>query len=294
MTQLQAVHNQNALTIEQKELIRDTVAKGCTDDELKLFLYQCSRRGLDPLLKQAHAVKRWNKKLNRDEMTMQTAIDGFRLIAERTGQYEGQDGPFWCGPDGKWVDVWLKPEPPFAAKVGVWKKNFRSPLYAVVKFDSFKQTTKEGDLTQFWSKMPDHMIAKCAESQALRKAFPEELSGIYTAEEMAQADQDQENKKDIAKDAEARLSAPKPPAPIVDAEQIGSAIQSDNSTLPRNSDYVVTVGSAKIRNKKLYEIDLNDLRESSKWFRDNNKGPEFVQKATEYLADIERTGDRPF
>lgn len=163
---------------QEMQIIRQTIAPGITEPEMALFAQVCRRTGLDPFSRQVYAIKRSGR------MSIQTSIDGFRLIAERTGSYAGQLGPLWCGDDGVWKDVWLEERPPAAAKVAVLRNDFSEPLWAVARFKSFDAGTP------LWQRMPDVMLAKCAESQALRRAFPNDLSGLYTSEEMDQAGHD--------------------------------------------------------------------------------------------------------
>jgi len=180
---------------DQIELVKRTLAKGASDDELALFLGTAKRMGLDPFAQQIRAIRRkeYNAETNRyeEKLSIEPGIDGFRLIAARTGQLEGRLGPHWCGPDGKWVDAWLQQEPPAAAKVGVLRKGFREPLWAVALWREYRQTKRDGGVTRMWSDRPAGQLAKCAESLALRAAFPHELGGVYTSDEMAQADREQ-------------------------------------------------------------------------------------------------------
>jgi phage recombination protein Bet len=165
---------------ENVELLKTTLAAAntvLTDAELQLTIYTATQRGLNPLTKQMYVMK---DKAGR--ISFITSIDGFRLIAQRTREYRGQVGPQWCGKDGQWRDVWLENEPPAAAKVGVYREGFKEAVYGIATWKSYSRTTGQ------WPTMGPEMLAKCAESLAFRKAFPEDLSGLYTAEEMDQAE----------------------------------------------------------------------------------------------------------
>jgi len=162
-------------TPEQTQLISTTIAPGCSADELRLFAYACQRTGLDPFSKQIYAIKRGGK------MTIQAGIDGLRSIAERTGQLDGSE-TFWCGEDGQWADVWLSSKPHAAAKTIIHRKGASHPFVGVARFADYN--AGQG----LWSKMPAAMIAKCSEALALRKAFPADLSGVYSTDEMQQAE----------------------------------------------------------------------------------------------------------
>ena len=173
---------------EKRELLARTLCAGASRDEMELFFSVCDRTGLDPFARQIYAVKRWDSRAGREVMQTQVSIDGFRLVAQRSGEYAGQTSVAFCGTDGVWTDVWLHDEPPAAARVGVYRKGFVEAVTAVALFREYAQRKKDGSLSGMWPKMPSVMIAKCAEALALRKAFPAELSGLYTAEEMGQQD----------------------------------------------------------------------------------------------------------
>jgi phage recombination protein Bet len=170
------------------QLLSDTIAPGLSPAQLELFATASNRLQLDPFRKQIYAIVRWDSELGRNKMTIQTSIDGFRAIAERTGVYGGRKPFEWCGKDGVWKDVWLDDQPPCAARARIIRKDWAEPLVSVARFKAYVQTKKDGSPTHMWKKMDAEQLAKCAESLGLRTAFPDQLSGVYTDDEMAQGE----------------------------------------------------------------------------------------------------------
>lgn len=169
MTQERPKEISDAYTEDDIRVIAATVAPDLSAEEMTMFLHNCTRSGLDPLGRQIYAIKRGGK------LSIQTGIDGFRLIAERTGRYApGRDTEFIYDDNKRLM----------GAKVYV-KKMTADGTWHEVSATAFMQEYNAGN--HMWRKLPHQMISKVAESIALRRCFPAELSGLYTSEEMDQA-----------------------------------------------------------------------------------------------------------
>lgn len=164
---------------DQRKMIRDSFLSGASDAEASVMLEVARLRRLNPLTGQIHFVKRWNSDRNCFVWAYQVAIDGFRAIAQRTGLYDGQDEPeFEYNKDGS---IQL-------CRVRVFRRDWARPSVGVAWFAEYAQKKKDGKLTMMWEQKPHIMAAKCAEALAFRKAFPEDMSGLYAPEELGDDD----------------------------------------------------------------------------------------------------------
>ncbi len=174
----------------QLDTLKNSICKGVTNEEFEIFLMACHKTQLDPFMRQIYCVKRKSKKPDGswgETMTVQTGIDGYRLIAERTERYCPGKKPTYTYDENKKL----------VTATSYVKKMTKDGKWHVVSADAdieeYMQTyvdrsTGEKKPVGLWANMPKTMLAKCAEAQALRRCFPKEMSGIYTKEEMTQAD----------------------------------------------------------------------------------------------------------
>ena len=166
--------------------------EGATPADLAIFFHQAKRTGLDPFARQIHMIGRNSKNRKTDKwetkFTIQTGIDGYRLIARRASGAAGYsyEDTTWCGPDGVWTDVWTSDTSPAAAKVVVVRGGARFP--AVARYKAYVQTKQDGKPNSIWAQRDAEQLEKCAEALALRKAFPQDLSGLYTEDEFHAVD----------------------------------------------------------------------------------------------------------
>jgi len=178
----------------QLDLIKNTIAKGASDDELKMFLQVCAGAKLNPFLKQVFLVPRWDNKTGKEVRTIQVSIDGLRAIAEESGNYAGNNDAVFVGEDkikldtkeGKMLSV------PTKATVSVFKMvgGQRCEFTATARWSEYYPGAKMGFQ---WHIRPFLMLGKCAEALALRKAFPKLLSGMYAQEEMDNSNQQRDD-----------------------------------------------------------------------------------------------------
>lgn len=248
----------NELSGEQLNLVKSTVAKGATDDELKLFLYRCRHMGLDPLKPgQIHFIKYGNS-----PGTIVVGIEGFRSRAASTGKHAGTKRGVLRNDKGQCVGGWCE----------VYRADWKECAREEVSLSEYNTGKAQ------WAKMPETMIKKVAEAAALRMAFPDELGGVYSDDEMGQAD------------------AVPPRSPERDVPRIENPLK----PITDPKEYVVTFG--KFDKKKLKDCDMFELENYRRWViesaKEKNKPiqgkvKEFIDHVEAYLASIEVQNSPP-
>lgn len=169
-------------------IIRNYLVNGggnVTDQEIVMFLNLCRFQHLNPFLREAYLIKFGNQPATivtgKDAITKRAMRNpkfagqqaGVVIYHPEDGQLEYRNGSLLMA-DEQLVGGWAK----------VYVKGYDVPIEAVVSYNEYVGTTKDGTVNSQWSKKPATMIRKVALVQALREAFPEDLGGLYASEEM--------------------------------------------------------------------------------------------------------------
>jgi hypothetical protein len=179
------------LTQDEITLIKNNVAKGASDEELKFLLTVARRYRLDPFKQQIWFVQRWDK--NADDgkggkgakvWTPQVGVNGLLFAAGR--DHKGDLGSIGKPEYGPMVKVGNIQAPEWAS-VKVWKKGATEPTEAEAWWSEYAPA--DLSVAPFWRKMPRRMLAKCATALAIRQAYPD-LGGLYIPEEIERMNED--------------------------------------------------------------------------------------------------------
>ena len=172
------------------QTIRNYLVSGggaVTDQEIMMFMSLCRFQHLNPFLKEAYLIKYGNSpativtgkdvftkraKRNKDYAGKQAGI----IVTDSTGAVEEREGTLVL-PGETIVGGWAK----------VYIKGYEKPEYAAVSFNEYAGRKSNGELNSQWASKPATMIRKVALVQALREAFPEDYSGLYSPEEIPEA-----------------------------------------------------------------------------------------------------------
>jgi phage recombination protein Bet len=189
-------------TDSELKAIRAEYAKGSTDEQFTNFIREVETRKLIPGRHVYFQLRSQSKKdengnwIKENRPIHMSSIDALRLIAQRTGEYQGQSAPLYIYLDANGYpsiksEIMLPdsdnrdlPARPYAVQVSVFRKNFAQSLTATARFEAYAQTKYNGGLVDMWERRGPEQLAKCAEALALRQAFPEEIGGLYLAEEL--------------------------------------------------------------------------------------------------------------
>jgi phage recombination protein Bet len=278
----------------------NVIPKGTPEANIKLFAQVCKEKGLSPFSRQIHLIPRYSQDKGTT-YTIQAGIDGFRAIADRSNKYGGSDEYLFDEGLTEYQMLKAGRKKPTTATATVLKvvSNVMVPTKATARWEEYYPGEKQGFM---WNKMPFLMLGKCAEALALRKAFPEALSGLYTDEEMQQAENIKYEPKQEPKEAnpEDAKYANAPEADVIPLSDAPKSVQQSvkgeapkgESPLDKAKEYVAE--GFKWKTQKAYKPDFtiylnNDAKESKKvtfdakgfedfqaWYRNNTESKTVV------------------
>lgn len=219
MTALVKTESTALATMSEAELLKVlqvSLYPGAAPDSIKMVLGYCKAAGLDPMQKPVHIVPMWDGKAGLMRDVVMPGVNLYRTQAARSGECAGVSEPEF-GPDvtetiggqqityPAWCRVTVSRRLPTGEIVPFTAREFWKENYAV-------KGGKEKSIAPnaMWTKRPYGQIAKCAEAQALRKAFPE-IASQPTADEMEGKQLHQDDAGPLPK------IMPEPPKELVDA-----------------------------------------------------------------------------
>lgn len=271
--------DQTTFTPDQQAALQQLGVQANSAADVAVFFHQAKRSGLDPFKREIYMITRKGK------ATIQTGIDGFYKIADRAtrsaGGTWGIPETLWCGPDGQWRDVWLEKTPPAAAKVTVERDGSRFTTVALTS-----EYMADGPM---WKKMPARMIAKCAEALAIRRAFPDDLSGLYTSEEMAQADSPAPAPRPQAQQSQggSRLAQAMGQRPQPQQQPVESQPEPWQAQWAELKDALATAGLTPAEDRgDLWLAKLTELT-GAEWTHPNQISPEAAAEVLQMLSTPE-------
>ena len=176
------------LTLEQWRVLKDAIWPAAKSNEAILMAIDyCRARGLDPFKRIVHIVPVWDSEKKCLVETVWPGIAELRTTAARTGQYAGKDEPrFGDTVEARFGEVDINfPE---WCQVTVYRliAGERVAFHGARVYweEAYATKGRSDEPNTMWRKRPRGQLSKCAEAEALREAFPEEIGGDYSVEEM--------------------------------------------------------------------------------------------------------------
>jgi phage recombination protein Bet len=155
-------------------VIRNLICKNASDKEIKQFITLCAMQKLNPFLREAYLIKY----SDTEPASMVVGYEVFLKRAFKNQYYQGYKSGILDWDDEKKRRAFCE----------VFLKGYVTPIRVEVYWEEYAGKKKDGTLTKFWAKQGRTQLEKVAISQALRRAFPLDLGGLYTADEIDTVD----------------------------------------------------------------------------------------------------------